>query len=172
VALKPGRYTLRAGVLDAKSGKGNASSQPLSMPDFNVDTLSMSPLLVLRDVQETPPNPRDPLWAFQIGALKMVSRFANTFAKDETVTLLTVYYNAQADAATGKPSVTFSFNIQKDGKPVARAADQTYEKQEGVSTVGPVPLGTYAPGKYVAQVKVRDNVAKKDYTQEASFEVR
>ena len=172
VALKPGRYTLRAGVLDAKSGKGNAVSQPLVMPDFNVEGLSMSPLLVLSDVQETPPNPRDPLWAFQIGSLKMVGRFGNAFAKDEAVTLLTVYYNALPDTTTGKPSVTFSFNILKEGKTVARANDQTYEKQEGVSSVGPVPLGTYAPGKYTAQIKVRDNVAKKDYTQEASFEVR
>jgi GWxTD domain-containing protein len=172
VALKPGRYTLQVGVLDAKTGKGNAVTQPLEMPDFNADELSMSPLLVLRDVQETAPNPRDPLWALQIGGLKMMSRFGNVFAKDEAVTLLAIYYHARADATTGNPSVTFSFNIQKDGKTVARADDQTYEKQEGVSSVGPVPLDTYAPGKYVAHVKVRDNVAKKDYTREATFEVR
>ena len=37
---------------------------------------------------------------------------------------------------------------------------------------GPVPLAKFAPGKYVAQVKVRDNVAKKDMSQEATFEVK
>jgi len=35
-----------------------------------------------------------------------------------------------------------------------------------------VLLAKFAPGKYVAQVKVRDNVAKKDLTEEAAFEVK
>ena len=35
-----------------------------------------------------------------------------------------------------------------------------------------MPLTKYEPGKYVVQLKVRDNVAKKDYTQEAKFEVK
>jgi hypothetical protein len=38
--------------------------------------------------------------------------------------------------------------------------------------VGPVPLAKFTPGKYVAQVKVRDNVAKKELTEEATFEVK
>jgi hypothetical protein len=38
--------------------------------------------------------------------------------------------------------------------------------------VGPVPLEKYGPGTYVAKLKVRDNVTKKDYTRESKFEVK
>jgi hypothetical protein len=35
-----------------------------------------------------------------------------------------------------------------------------------------VPLEAFEPGRYVAQVKVRDELAGKDLVREASFEVR
>lgn len=171
LALKPGHYTLQVGLLDPKSGRGSVSSQPVSLPDFNQEELSVSPLLVVREVAESVPNPQDPLAAFQLGPMKMMARFGNVFSKDEAVTLLAFFYNAKAEEATGKPSTTVSFSILRDGKRVASTEDQTYDALEGGPSVGPVAL-TFAPGKYVAQIKVRDNVAKKDYKQETTFEIR
>ena len=37
--------------------------------------------------------------------------------------------------------------------------------------VGPIPLANFQPGKYVVQLRVTDNVAKKDLVQEAPLEV-
>ena len=68
--------------------------------------------------------------------------------------------------------VPAGFTITKDGKPVAQAPDQNYDAPTPIPAVGPVPLTNYAPGKYVARMKIRDNVAKKDYTKEAEFEVK
>jgi GWxTD domain-containing protein len=172
VALKPGDYTLRVGVLDPKSNKGTVAEQPLKTPDYAGEELTLSPVLVLRDVQEVAANPQDPMAAFQFGPMRFLARFGNTFAKDDAVTLLAFIYNPKVDDATGKPSTTASFTILRDGKPLAKGEDVTYDTPGAGPSVGPVPLTTYQPGKYTAQLKVRDNVAKKDYTQEAIFEVK
>jgi hypothetical protein len=37
--------------------------------------------------------------------------------------------------------------------------------------VGPIPLTSFAPGKYLVQLKVTDKVGKKEVLQEASLEV-
>ena len=55
---------------------------------------------------------------------------------------------------------------------MAQAPDQSYDSPQVPASVGPVPLNKYEPGKYVARLKIRDNVAQKDYTKETEFEIR
>jgi GWxTD domain-containing protein len=172
MALKPGTYTMKVAVLDPQTGKGSVATLPLKMPDYGIESLTLSPLLVLRDVEEMPGNPQDALAAFQLGPMRFIPRYGNVFSPDDSITLLTFLYNPQVDAATGKPSTTASFAILKDGKPVAKADDLNYDTPGAGPSVGPVPLTKYAPGKYVAQVKVKDNVAKKELTEETTFEVK
>jgi len=172
MALKPGTYTMKVAVLDPQTSKGSVATLPLKMPDYDSEGLILSPLLVLRDVADMPANPQDALAAFQLGPMRFIPHYGNVFSADDSITLLTFLYNPKVDAATGKPSTTASFAILKEGKPVAKAEEQNYDTPGAGPSVGPVPLAKYTPGKYVAQVKVRDNVAKKDMTQEATFEVK
>jgi GWxTD domain-containing protein len=172
MALKPGDYTLRVGVFDPKSNKGTAVVQPLKVPDFGADELTLSPVLVLKDVQEGAADPKDPLSAFQLGTTKLVPRFGNSFTPADSVVLLGFIYGGRIDEATGKPSLVASFQILKDGNPVAKAPEQTYDSSPTGPSVGPVPLTSYKPGKYVAQMTVTDKVSKKDYKTEATFEVK
>jgi GWxTD domain-containing protein len=172
MAMKPGTYMMRVAVLDPQTGKGSVATVPLKMPDYNAEGLTLSPLLVLRDVQETAANPQDALSAFQLGPMRFVPHYGNVFAPADSITLLTFLYNPKVDEATGKPSTTASFTILKEGKPVAKAEEQNYDTPGAGPSVGPVPLAKFTPGKYVAQVKVRDNVAKKELTEEATFEVK
>jgi hypothetical protein len=171
VALRPGGYTLNVGALDPKTDKGSVASQPLAVPNFATEGLALSPVIVLRDIQEQPPNGEDPLADFQLGPMRYVPRYANVFATTDTVTLLVFVYDAKADDA-GKAAITVSFAIMKDGKPVARAEDQRFDTPGAVPSVGPVPLEDFKPGRYIVQVKVRDDVAGKDLAREASFEVK
>ena len=55
---------------------------------------------------------------------------------------------------------------------LARAEDQVYDTDSPTPSVGPVPLEKYGPGTYLAKLKVRDNVSKKDYLRESKFEVK
>ena len=171
VALRPGGYTLNVGVLDPRTEKGSVASQPLTVPDFATEGLALSPLIVLRDIQEEPPRGDDPLADFQLGPLRYVPRYGNVFATTDAVTLLVFLYDAKAGAA-GKAATTVRFAILKNGRPVARAVDQRFDTPGAAPSVGPVPLADFAPGRYVAQVQVRDEVAGKDLTREASFEVK
>jgi hypothetical protein len=172
MALKPGDYTLKVAVLDAKSGKGSAVSQPLKVPDFNAEEASISPLLVLRDVQEAAVDPQHPLWAYQLGTTRLLAHYGNVFTTADSITLLAFIYGGRKDEATGKPSVAANFTISKDGQVLARAPEQAYDATPTGPSVGPVVLTSYKPGKYTVQVKVTDKVAKKDYTSEATFEVK
>ena len=172
MALKPGAYTLRVALLDPQTGKGSVATLPLKMPDYEGEDISLSPLLVLRDVQEVAAAAQDAMAAFQLGPMRFLPNYDNVFTPADSVTLLTFVYNPRIDQATGKPSTTASFAILKDGKPVAKAEDQNYDTPGAGPSVGPVPLTKFTPGKYVAQVKIRDNVAKKDLTQETTFEVK
>jgi len=168
--LRPGEHTMKVGAIDPKSSKGAVAQMTFKTQDYGVE-LTVSPVMVLVDIQEgTTPAKDDPLFDFTFGATKFVPRYGNVFKKSESVTLLAAIYGAQKDE-TGKISVVGGFQIIKDGKTLAKAPDQTYDVEPATPSAGPVPLGGYAPGKYIAQLRLRDNATKKDYVKETEFEV-
>lgn len=168
--LRPGEHAMKIAAIDPKTNKGAVAKLAIKTQDYGAE-LTLSPVMVLADIQEgTVPAKDDPLFEFTFGATKFVPKYGNVFKKSETVTLLAAIYGAQKDEA-GKISVTGGFQIIKDGKTLAKAPDQTYDVEPATPSAGPVPLGGYGPGKYVAQLRLRDNVAKKDYVKETEFEI-
>ena len=176
MSVKPGKYTLRAGAVDEKSGKGSLAELPIEAPDLNKGEISAATLLVLEDVQdlEGNPDPHHPYAAFALAKALLVPRFAGTFSKSEAVSFFYQVYDLKTDDTTGKASAVASVSMLRDPgrSTVAKAGDQPIETPVGGNVVGPVPLDKYEPGKYIVQLKVRDNVAKKDLTQEVAFEVK
>jgi GWxTD domain-containing protein len=172
MALKPGKYTLKVGVLDPKSSKGTVVSEPVDVPDFGADELTITPLLVLREVAEGAGTPQDAMAAFTLGHTRFIPNFGNVFKPEESVNVIAALYNAPPAADTGKPSFTYTFTIAKDGKPIAETEAFTSNSAQETPSVGPVPLAKYGAGKYTVKLKVKDNVASKEYTKEAPFEVK
>jgi GWxTD domain-containing protein len=185
MALKPGTYTVQVAVLDSAGQKGAVARAPLNIPDFGTDELALSELMILQDVQEgITVTPTDPYWAFSLGSTRFLPHFDNVFTPSDAVTLLGVVYNAKnpssqgaappagGEAAAAKNSVTVGFTVSKGGAVVAQAQDQSYDTETATPAVGPVSLAKYSPGKYLVRMKVHDNVAQKDYTKEAEFEVK
>jgi GWxTD domain-containing protein len=173
LALKAGTYNLKVAVLDPKSGKGSASTSSLKVPDYNTGELSMSSLLILQDVQTNQTkDPQDPLADFSLGTARLVPRFGNVFTPADSLQIICAFYNARVEPTTGKAALVVSFLLTKDGKTIAKADDATYDTTNASHSIGPVPLAKYSPGKYVCQIKVRDDVAKKEYTEEATFEIK
>jgi GWxTD domain-containing protein len=174
IFLKPGKYTLRYGVVDDKTGKGSANSESIDVPDLNKGELSVASVWVLADIVDHPndADPKDALGAFVLGKSLMTPRFGNAFSKSETPMF---FYNASdgaVDPTTSKPSVTIGLTLAKGTKTLAKAPDQDFDTPYVASAVGPVPLDKYEPGIYTAKLKVRDNVAKKDVTVEQTFEIK
>jgi GWxTD domain-containing protein len=183
MGLKPGKYTLRAGAVDLKGGKGTVSSMPIEVPDLSkVETgadgsthpVPSVAILLLRDIEELPtgvaPDPAHPFAAFNLGPARLIPHFGSAYHKSDQVTIFFQVYDLAVDAA-GKADTTVTIAILKDGKtPVART-QSAINTAVGGSAIGPVPLAAWEPGKYVVQVKVEDRQGKKDLTQEVPFEI-
>ena len=107
-----------------------------------------------------------------LGNTRFIPNFGNVFKPEESVNVIAALYNAPAATDTGKPSFTYSFAIQKEGKTIAETEPFTSESPQETPSVGPVPLAKYGAGKFTVRLKVKDNVGGKEYTKEAPFEVR
>jgi GWxTD domain-containing protein len=174
MTLRPGKYTVNVGVLDPKSGKGSVSTVPVEIPDLTAGEMAIMPLVLLDSIQEggATADPKEPMADFVLGPNRLMPSYDKVFPKSGSLSVIGAVYNASKDPATGKASINWGFSILKDGKPVAKTDDQTVDTEVASPSIGPVPLSGFAPGKYVVQLHVRDNVTKKDYTKDAPFEVK
>jgi hypothetical protein len=137
--VRPGAHTMKVAAIDAKSGKGAVVNVAVKTQEYAAD-LTVSPVMVLADIQETTAAVKDdPFFEFTFGSTRFVPRYGNVFKQGESVTLLAAIYGAAKDEA-GKISVVGGFQIIKDGKTLAKAPDHptTSNRQR---PRGPVPLG-------------------------------
>ena len=184
LGLRPGKYTLKAGAVDLKGGKASLASTPVEVPDFakvetapdgSVAKVLSGALIVVRGIEDLPggaSNPEHPLAAFELGRVRLSPTFGGAVRKADQVELFYQVYDLRLDPATGKADAVASLIILKDGKtPIAKAPPTTIETEFAGSSVGPIPLAAYQPGKYVVQLKVSDKLAKKDLVQEAPLEI-
>ena len=81
-------------------------------------------------------------------------------------------YGAKVDPAKGKAALRSRFSILKDGRPVARGAEDAFATPDAVASVGPIPLGGYSPGDYLVRLDVTDAVAGQTLRRETTFEIR
>jgi GWxTD domain-containing protein len=170
LTLKPGRYTLKVGLMAGV--KGAVATAPLEVPDFQAPGLKLGSLLVYPETKDAAGlDPQGAYGAFAVGALRLQPRFGNVFAKDEALQAVCVLSGGQADPGTGKPSVRARYSFLKDGKPVAKGQDETYDTPMAAAALGPVPLSSFGPGRYVVRLEVTDVVAQKTETRDTAFEI-
>lgn len=185
LGLKPGPYTLRSGVVDVKGGKASLATTSVEVPDLSLaataadgtvtKTPSTSSVIVVRSIETLPAggsDPSHPLAAFELGGVRLVPLFGGVARQADQVEFFYQVYDLTLDPATGKADATAVVSILKDGKkPVAKAPANEIHSAFAGSSVGPVPLAGFEPGKYVVQLKVTDKVGKKDLVQETALEV-
>jgi GWxTD domain-containing protein len=174
MGLKPGKYEVTSGALDTRSGKGSVTSTPVDVPDFNTGELAAT-LLIVRDIQPVDESSADSTGAyaaFSLGKFRLVPHLGTSFAKADTISFFYQYYDAKLDDQTKKASVVVTVSVLKGPVPQARAGDQFFEMALGGNAVGPIPLADFAAGSYRVQLKVVDNLAKKEVTRELPFDVK
>jgi GWxTD domain-containing protein len=183
LGLKAGKYTLKAGAVDVKGGKASLATLPVDVPDFSkmetaadgtvAKVATVGSVFVVRGIEEVPtPDPQHPFAAFELGQVRLVPIFGGTVHKTDQVEFFYQVYDLRLNPATGKADTTAVVTVLKDGKtPVAKAPTNQIETENAGSSVGPLSLAAYEPGKYVVQLKVSDKVAKKELVQEAPLEV-
>ena len=170
LSLPAGRYEVRVGL-----GAGTAASvaaTTLEVPRFEGSGLVVTPLFLATEAASPPPGASgDPYAPFVIGASRLVPRFGNVFSARDALQVVAVLYGGTADPTTGKAALRTRYVFLKDGKPVARD-EQVLATPSAVASVGPVPLGDFAPGPYVVRLEVTDEPARRTETREAPFEIR
>ncbi len=172
MGLKPGKYTLRAGALEPKTGKGSLAEMPVDVPDFNSGSLASTLFFADNVDEKASPDPTDAYFAFTLGHARIVPHFGTTYAKAQPMWFFYQYYDAQADATTGKTNVVVAATIYRGTAPLAKSQDQTFDSVIGGTAVGPIDLSGYLPGKYRVEIKVTDTLAKKEITQDLAFEIK
>jgi len=186
LALRPGKYTLSAGAVDEKAGKGSLASMPIEVPnlarvesaaDGTVSKLpSAGSLIIVKRIEELPGGASDPLHpfaAFELGTARLVPAFGGVVRQSEQVEFVYQVYDLKTDPVTGKADASAVVSILKDGKtPVAKAPPTTIEAERGGASVGPISLAGYGPGKYVVQLKVTDRLGKREVVQESPLEIQ
>ena len=171
LSLKPGHYELK--IAGQIKELGAVVSLPLDVPDFGSQKLAASPLVAYPDETQSPAaaTSGDPYAALKLGAMRLRPRVGNVFARSDALMVVATLYGAKLDPATGKAALRARFSVLKDGKPVARGAEDVFATADAVASVGPIPLGSYAPGAYLLRLDVTDGVAGETLRQEAAFEV-
>ncbi len=184
LGLKPGKYTLRAGAVDVKGGKGALASLPVEVPDLNRQEAgadgathaipSAASVVIVRDIDEIAANaaadPAHPYAAFSLGAARLKPFFGTVFRKSDAIQIFFQVYDLGVDAA-GKGDALSTVSILKDGRSLVAKADNPLSTAVGGSVIGPVPLAAYETGKYVVRLRVQDRVSKKEITQESAIEI-
>ena len=163
--------TVAASLPDAK---GSVASLDVEVPDLGGAALASGPLVLYPD--EPPaagkPDPRDPFGAFQLGGQLLHPRLANAFTPKDALMVVATVYGAKLDPATGQAALKARYSILKDGRPVARGAEDAFTTADAVASVGPIPLDGYAPGAYVVRLDLTDGVSKQTLRHEAPLEIR
>jgi len=174
LSLKPGRYKVTVAALLAEPSKGSVSTIDVEVPDFGGGALVASPLVVYPDEPSAggAANARDPYAAMQLGPMRLHPRIGNVFAPQDALMVVATLYGAKADPVSGQAGLRSRFSILKDGKPVARGAEDVFTTPDAVASVGPIPLTDYTPGSYVVRLDVTDAVTKQTLRQETAFEIR
>ena len=73
------------------------------------------------------------------GRMRLRPRFGNVFAPTDSLMVVATLYGAKVDPATGQAALRSRFSILKDGKPVARGAEDAFTTPDAVASVGPDP---------------------------------
>jgi len=181
---RPGAYQLRVAVRDTATERVGSASQYVEVPDLRKKRLALSSLLLTASppAATTMPSsanaPADANAAADYDPLRDAA--VRRFRQGDSIDFLYTIFNARLDRATGRPRLTTQMRLFRDGRPVYEGDARPYDPAgqtdlTGLTAGSRLALGTdLAPGEYVLQVVVTDELAKGKHaaaTQWVDFEV-
>ena len=171
---------------NAPAPKASVIRQPITVPDLWNGELNTSSVIIAEKLEPLPA----PLSAqekinrpYALGGIEIIPYTRTKFAKKEELDAFILIYNAKTDAAS-QPDVKVEFNFyskQAGGEKFfnstlpANLNGQTLSAQDlaaGQLQAGQaVPLASFPEGDYRLEIKVTDNVAKKELKRDVNFSV-
>lgn len=162
-----GKYRVRLGLRDAKSGLIGSAAQAVEIPEIANGKLALSSLMLNEQLEaddEDAPTEKT-------GARKGV---AQRFGRGSHLRFLTYVYNAQPVAANdNEPDINVDVKILRGNQPLLSPAMRQMEIDSKDATSLPfaaeIPLDGLQPGAYILLVTVTDATTKASTSQRVAF---
>ena len=168
---KPGRHTLKVGVLQVDSGSGAVAALPVEVPD--VAGVDSAVLLLLREIEDVPADgaraTTHPYAAFSLGTTRLVPHFGSTLHTTDPLVIFYQAYNLAADE-NGRADGTVTVSLMRGPSALASHREAIATPIAG-SAVGPVPLATLDPGRYLVRLTLEDRLSHGSQVREQAIEV-
>ncbi|MBC7911706.1 MAG: GWxTD domain-containing protein [Pyrinomonadaceae bacterium] len=172
VALPPGRYKVDVIVRDVVSGATGVRHLGFEVPKYEANKLDTSTMILAARLETV--GDRLPSEMFLIGQNKVLPNVSATYRRGNDVGIYMQVYNAGIDQTTLRPSVDVDYVLLKDGKEIARQA----EDWRGMSDSGQrltlarlMPSSGLVPGSYKVEIRIRDRVSSQTITRSADFTI-
>ncbi len=172
VALPPGRYKVDVIVRDVVSGAQGVRHLGFEVPKYEASKLDTSTMILAARLESI--GDRLPSEMFLIGQNKVIPNVSATYHRGNDVGIYMQVYNAGIDQTTLRPSVDVDYVLLKDGKEIAKHA----EDWRGMSDSGQrltlarlMPSTGLAPGSYKVEIRIRDRVSGQTITRAADFSI-
>ena len=170
--LPPGRYRVDVFVRDVESGAAGVQHIGLAVPNFSVDKLSTSSIVLaakLEDLSQMPSGGQ-----FVIGTKKVIPNISGVFRQGDPIGIYLQVYNASIDQTLLKPALNVSYVLLKDGKEIRNETEEWRELNDAGQRVTLTRLfnsDSLAPGEYQIQVRLHDRVTGERITPTANLKV-
>lgn len=176
-SLPPGTRTLRVALLDKVAGRGGVSDLVAQVPDLASGRLSVTGMLS-KGIVSSPGAPKGdaPLADLALAGggntVLFTPAVGNRFRRQDKLDIVAWIYGAAAAPSTGKADIVVSTTLLQGSRTKAKADDASYQRtDQTIHQVGPVDLSAFAPGAYLAQVRVTDRVAGTSSVLDLPFEI-
>ncbi|HEX4999012.1 MAG TPA: GWxTD domain-containing protein [Terriglobia bacterium] len=174
--LNPGRlYSLYVAIEDVNGGNVGTIKQRLSVPSFPDEGLAMSTVVLADKLEPLPARSISPDIRFVLGDHYVRPSVKAEFRQDQALKLWTQAYGLKVDEKTHKPSATIEIVVSNNGAEVKKIVSDAKEfsgAAQQVTVIKDLPLTDLAPGKYVIQLKITDNLTKDTVSSTEKFTVR
>jgi GWxTD domain-containing protein len=178
VSLPPGqRYKLELVLKDSNNKNTGTLSVGLNVPKYPEDGgLQSSSIILANSISEAPMSINQ-LEQFIIGDMKIIPNVTAEYLPDQNLIAYLQIYNMQIDQTNQKPSLDVSFLLKNKDKVVAEYKGTPQNSQQffyglRVVLLGKIPVKGLAPGNYVMEIKVQDNIANRTISTSTDFKVK
>lgn len=185
---KPGAYQLRVSLRDTASERLGSASEFIEVPDLTKNRVALSGIILSGSEPAAQRGENAPTPAQALAQPESEVTAADTQAgptlrrlrRGMTLKYAYVIYNAQLNRATQKPQLTTQMRLYREGQQIfagrVQPLDSTGQKDfKRIEVDGGLIIGPQlAPGEYVLQVTVTDELDKGKYnttTQWIDFEI-
>ena len=171
--LRSGLYKLTLVLKDLNSGNVGLLERRVAVPQFQVNQLTHSSL-ILADLIQSVPSKEWGQGQFVIGSAKVRPVVNRQFKQDDRLGIYMQVYNLGLNEATHRPDATVRYTIFRDGKAVATREETTAELEQAgqqVTLRKLLSLKGFPPGQYLCMVTVTDRTLGQTMQTSANFQI-